>query len=41
VLNPDGSVKNLAGFSQVTAVANTGREAIDERQFQFTMHVSF
>ena len=41
VLNPDGSVKNLAGFAQVTAVANTGREAINERQFRFSMRVSF
>ena len=41
VLNADGTVKNLAGFSQVTAVANTGRDGIDERQFRFTMRISF
>jgi hypothetical protein len=42
VLNGDGTVKNLAGFAQVTAIAKTGRDGgIDERQFRFTMRVSF
>ncbi len=41
VLNGDGTVKNLAGFAQVTAVATSGRDGIDERQFRFTMRVTF
>ena len=40
-LNGNGTVKNLAGFAQVTAVANTGRDGIDQRQFQFSMRISF
>jgi hypothetical protein len=41
VLNPDGSVKNLAGFAQVTAIATNARDGIDERQFRFTLRISF
>jgi len=41
VLNSDGTVKNLAGYAQVQAVANTGRDGIDERQFRFMLRISF
>jgi hypothetical protein len=41
VLNPDGSVKNLGGFSQVTAIATNNRDGIDERQFRFTLRIAF
>ena len=41
VLNSDGSVKNLAGFAQVTAIATNARDGIDERQFRFTLRISF
>jgi len=41
VLNPDGSVKNLAGYAQVTAIATNARDGIDERQFRFTLRISF
>jgi hypothetical protein len=41
VLNGDGSVKNLAGFAQVQAVANTGRDGIDERQIRFFLRIGF
>jgi hypothetical protein len=41
VKNPDGSVKDLAGFAQIQAVANTGRDGIDERQFRFMLRISF
>jgi len=41
VLNPNGTVKNLGGFAQVQSVANTGRNGIDERQFRFSLRVSF
>ena len=30
ILNPDGSVQNLAGFSEITAVTSLAREGIDE-----------
>ena len=41
VLNSDGSVKNLAGFAQVTSVTNNGRDGIDQRQFLLMLRVSF
>ncbi len=41
VLNPDGTVKNLAGYDQVTAVATNARDGIDQRQFRFSLHLSF
>lgn len=41
VRNPDGSIKDLAGYAQVQAVANTGRDGIDERQFRFMLRFSF
>jgi hypothetical protein len=41
VLNSDGSVKNLAGYAQVTAIATNARDGIDERQFRFTLRISF
>ena len=40
-LNADGSVRNLGGFSSVTGSANTGREGLDERVFQFGLRLSF
>jgi Carboxypeptidase regulatory-like domain/TonB dependent receptor len=40
-LNADGSVRNLAGFAQILAVANTGRDGIDERQFRLSLKVTF
>jgi hypothetical protein len=41
VRNPNGTVKDLAGYAQIQSVANTGRDGIDERQFRFTLRVSF
>jgi hypothetical protein len=41
VKNSDGSIRDLAGFAQIQAVANTGRDGIDERQFRFFVHISF
>jgi len=41
VLNPDGTVKNLAGFAQVTSVANTGRDAGDQRDIRFSLRIGF
>jgi hypothetical protein len=41
VKNSDGTIRDLAGFAQVQAVANTGRDGIDERQFRFFVRLSF
>jgi hypothetical protein len=41
VKNPDGTVKDLAGYAQIQSVANTGRDGIDERQFRFLLRLSF
>ena len=40
-LNPDGSIKNLAGYDQITSTTATGRDGIDERQFRFGLRLSF
>jgi hypothetical protein len=40
-LNPDGTIKNLNGYDQITSTTGTGRDGIDERQFRFGVHVSF
>jgi hypothetical protein len=40
VLNPDGSVRNLAGYTQITSTQNLGRD-FDERHIQFDLRFSF
>jgi len=40
VLNSDGTVKNLAGFTQITSTQNLGRD-FDERHMQFDLRISF
>jgi hypothetical protein len=40
VLNPDGSVKNLAGYSQIMSTQNLGRD-FDDRHLQFDLRISF
>lgn len=39
-LNPDGSVKNLNGFSQITSTAPLGR-VLDQRYFRFGFRILF
>jgi hypothetical protein len=39
-LNPDGSVKNLNGFSQITATNPLGR-VLDQRYFRFGFRIMF
>ena len=39
-LNPDGSVKNLNGFSQITATNPLGR-VLDQRYFRFGFRFLF
>jgi hypothetical protein len=41
VLNPDGSIRDRAGFTEITGVTNLGRDGIDERQFRFGLRLSF
>jgi len=40
-LNPDGSVRNLGGFTEITGLANTGRDGIDKRVFRFGLRLSW
>ena len=40
-LNADGSVRALGGYTEITGVANTGRDGIDERGFRFGLRVSW
>ncbi len=40
-LNADGSVRALGGYTEITGVANTGRDGIDERVFRFGLRVSW
>jgi hypothetical protein len=40
-LNPDGTVKNLGGFTQITGVFSGSREGIDQRGFRFALRFSF
>ena len=40
VLNPDGTIKNLGGYSTITSTQNLGRD-FDERRMQFDLRISF
>lgn len=40
-LNPDGTNRNLGGFSTITSTANTGRDGIDERLFRVGVRFGF
>lgn len=40
-LNPDGSVRNLGGFSSITSTANSGRDGIDERLIRLGLRFGF
>jgi hypothetical protein len=39
-LNPDGSVRNLGGYTSITSTQNLGRD-YDERHIQFDLRVRF
>jgi len=41
VLNPDGSIKSLGGYTVITSTLGTGREGIDERMYRLGLHVTF
>ncbi|MBM3755604.1 MAG: hypothetical protein FJW38_16660 [Acidobacteria bacterium] len=40
-LNPDGSIRNLGGFTEITGLQSTGRDGIDERVFRLGLRISF
>jgi hypothetical protein len=40
-LNPDGSVRNLGGYTEITSTTGTGREGIDERVFRLGLRLRF
>jgi hypothetical protein len=40
-LNGDGSVRNLGGYAEITSLANTGRDGIDDRVFRSGLWVSW
>ena len=39
--NPDGTIRSLGGFSEITSTMNLGRDGIDERQFRLGLRLSF
>ncbi len=40
-LNPDGTVRSLGGYSEITNVISLGRDGLDERQFRFGLKLSW
>lgn len=40
-LNPNGTVRDLGGFTEITGVSAPSREGIDERQFRVGLRISF
>jgi hypothetical protein len=40
-LNADGSVRNLGGYTEITSLANTGRDGIDERVFRLGLRLTW
>ena len=41
VLNPNGTINNLGGFTVITATTGNGREGIDQRVFELALRLSF
>jgi hypothetical protein len=41
ILNANGTVNNLGGFTVITATTGNGREGIDQRVFQLALRLSF
>jgi hypothetical protein len=41
VLNGDGSVRNLGGYTVITSTTGIGREGIDERLFRLGLRITF
>jgi TonB dependent receptor-like, beta-barrel len=41
ILNSDGTIRSLGGYSEIRSTRGTGREGIDERQIRFGLRFSF
>ena len=41
VLNPDGTIRSLGGYTVITSTLGTGREGIDERMFRLGLRITF
>jgi hypothetical protein len=41
LLNPDGTIRSLAGYTQVTDLRNIGREGIDQRTVRLGLRLGF
>jgi hypothetical protein len=41
VLNPNGTINNLGGFTVITATTGNGRESVDQRVFELALRLSF
>ena len=41
VLNTDGSIRSLGGYTVITSTTGTGREGIDERMFRLGLRIIF
>jgi hypothetical protein len=40
-LNPDGSIRSLGGYTEITSTTGTGREGVDERVFRLGVRIRF
>jgi Carboxypeptidase regulatory-like domain/TonB dependent receptor-like, beta-barrel len=40
-LNPDGTIRSLGGYTEITSTTGTGREGVDERVFRLGLRVRF
>ncbi len=40
-LNPDGTIRSLGGYTEITSTINLGRDGIDERQFRLGLRLSW
>jgi hypothetical protein len=41
LLNPDRSIRNLGGYTEITSTTGTGREGVDERVFRVGLRIRF
>ncbi|MGH9961490.1 MAG: hypothetical protein ACREBC_30910, partial [Pyrinomonadaceae bacterium] len=40
-LNPDGTIRSLNGYTEVTSTSSIGRDGIDERVIRFGLKIIF
>jgi hypothetical protein len=41
LLNPDGTIRSLGGYTEITSTTGTGREGVDERVFRLGVRIRF